>query len=48
MHMAAFQNGWLDKDSVMMESALKPDFKRAGCDAILTYFAKDAALLLNK
>jgi porphobilinogen synthase len=46
MHMAAFQNGWLDKDSVMMESLMC--FKRAGCDAILTYFAKDAALLLNK
>ena len=46
MHMAAFQNGWLDKDSVMMESLMC--FKRAGCDAVLTYFAKDAALLLNK
>ena len=46
MHMAAFQNGWLDKDSVMMESLTC--FKRAGCDAVLTYFAKDAALLLNK
>jgi len=45
MHMAAFQNGWLDKDSVMMESLL--GFKRAGADGILTYFAKDAALLLN-
>jgi porphobilinogen synthase len=44
--MAAFQNGWLDKDSVMMESLMC--FKRAGCDAVLTYFAKDAALLLNK
>jgi porphobilinogen synthase len=46
MHMAAFQNGWLDKDTVMMESLTC--FKRAGCDAVLTYFAKDAALLLNK
>ncbi|MBT3437771.1 MAG: porphobilinogen synthase [Oceanospirillaceae bacterium] len=45
MHMAAFQNGWLDKDSVMLESLL--GFKRAGADGILTYFAKDAALLLN-
>lgn len=46
MHMAAFQNGWLDKDSVMLESLL--GFKRAGADGILTYFAKDAALLLNR
>ena len=45
MQMAAFQNGWLDKDSVMMESLLA--FKRAGADGILTYFAKDAARLLK-
>ncbi|RBP78507.1 porphobilinogen synthase [Marinomonas rhizomae] len=45
MHMAAFQNGWLDKDTVIMESLLV--FKRAGADGILTYFAKDAARLLK-
>ncbi|AEF56050.1 porphobilinogen synthase [Marinomonas posidonica] len=45
MHMAAFEKGWLDKDSVMMESLLA--FKRAGADGILTYFAKDAARLLK-
>jgi porphobilinogen synthase len=45
MHMAAFQNGWLDKDTVMMESLLA--FKRAGADGVLTYFAKDAARLLK-
>ena len=45
MHVAAFQNGWLDKDSVMMESLL--GIKRAGADGILTYFAKDAAILLQ-
>jgi porphobilinogen synthase len=45
MHMAAFQNGWLDKETVMMESLLA--FKRAGADGILTYFAKDAARLLK-
>jgi len=45
MHMAAFQNGWLDQDKVTLESLLA--FKRAGCDGILTYFAKDAARLLN-
>jgi len=46
MHMAAFQNGWLDKDSVMLESLLA--FKRAGADGILTYFARDVAELLNQ
>lgn len=44
MQMAAFQQGWLDKDSVMLESLLA--FKRAGADGVLTYFAKDAARLL--
>jgi len=44
MLRAAAQNGWLDGDSVMMESLL--DFRRAGADAILTYFALDAARLL--
>ncbi len=46
MHMAAIQNGWLDEQAVMMESLLC--IKRAGADAILTYFAKAAALELNK
>ena len=46
MHMAAFQNGWLDERSVMMESLVC--IKRAGCDGILTYFAKRAAQLLNE
>lgn len=46
MHMAAFQNGWLDERSVMMESLLA--FKRAGADGILTYFAKRAAQQMNE
>ncbi|GGO77748.1 delta-aminolevulinic acid dehydratase [Marinobacterium nitratireducens] len=46
MHMAAFQNGWLDERSVMLESLLA--FKRAGADGVLTYFAKRAAQLLNE
>jgi porphobilinogen synthase len=45
MHMAAFANGWLNKEQVMMESLLA--FKRAGADAILSYFAVEAAKLLN-
>ncbi|WP_437438252.1 porphobilinogen synthase [Halomonas caseinilytica] len=44
MHMAAFDNGWLDADAVMLESLMC--FKRAGADGILTYFAKRAARLL--
>lgn len=44
MHMAAAQNGWLDEDAVAMESLLA--IKRAGADAILTYFAKKAAAVL--
>jgi porphobilinogen synthase len=46
MHVAAFERGWLDRDSVIIESLLA--FKRAGADAILTYFAKDAARILGK
>lgn len=45
MHMAAFQNGWLDEKSVTLESLLA--FKRAGADGVLTYFAKRAAQWLN-
>ncbi|AKH68567.1 delta-aminolevulinic acid dehydratase [Spongiibacter sp. IMCC21906] len=45
MHCAAFAQGWLSKDAVMMESLLA--FKRAGADGILSYFAKDVAILLN-
>lgn len=46
MHVAAFQNGWLDKEQVMMESLIA--FKRAGADGILTYFAKDVAKYLAR
>jgi porphobilinogen synthase len=45
MLKAAAQNGWLDHDAVMLESLMA--FKRAGCDGILTYFARDAARLLR-
>jgi porphobilinogen synthase len=45
MHCAAFEKGWLDRESVMLESLLA--FKRAGADGILTYFAKEVAILLN-
>ncbi len=46
MIKAAALNGWVDGDAVMMESLLA--FKRAGADGILTYFARDAARLLQK
>ena len=46
MLKAATLNGWLDHDAVMMESLLA--FKRAGADGVLTYFALDAARLLQK
>ncbi|MES2076166.1 MAG: porphobilinogen synthase [Pseudomonadota bacterium] len=45
MIKAAAQNGWLDHDKVMMEAMLS--FKRAGADAVLTYFALDVARLLK-
>ena len=45
MHKAAFANGWLNEDEVILESLLA--FKRAGADGILTYFAKQAAILLR-
>ena len=46
MHMAAFQNGWLDKDRVALESLMA--IKRAGADGILTYFAKHVGQLLQQ
>jgi porphobilinogen synthase len=46
MHVAAFDQGWLDREAVILESLLA--FKRAGADAILTYFAKEAALVLQR
>ena len=45
MHVAAFEQGWLSKEAVMLESLMA--FKRAGCDGILTYFALDAAKALQ-
>ena len=46
MIKAAAQLGWVDESSVMMESLLS--IKRAGADLILTYFAKEAAQLLQQ
>ncbi|AOE51001.1 porphobilinogen synthase [Kangiella sediminilitoris] len=46
MIKAAAANGWLDEQAIVMESLL--GFKRAGCDGILTYFAKDASRYLSE
>jgi porphobilinogen synthase len=46
MIKAAARLGWLDGERAMMESLIA--IKRAGADMILTYFAKEAATLLNE
>lgn len=46
MVKAAARAGWVDEQNMMME--ILTSIKRAGADIILTYFAKDAARLLNK
>ena len=46
MLKAASINGWLDEQQTVIEALLA--FKRAGADAILTYFAKDVAQWLNQ
>jgi porphobilinogen synthase len=45
MIKAASQKGWLNHDDTMMESLI--GFKRAGANLIATYFAKEAAKILN-
>jgi porphobilinogen synthase len=45
MIMGAIERGWLDGDRVILEALL--DFKRAGADGVLTYFAMDAAKRLK-
>jgi len=45
MHMAAIQNGWLDERNTVLESLTC--IKRAGADAILSYFAKKTAKWLK-
>ncbi len=43
---AASRLGWIDEERIMMEILMS--IKRAGADLILTYFAKEAAKVLNK
>jgi porphobilinogen synthase len=46
MIAGAIERGWLERERAILESLLA--FKRAGAAGILTYFARDAALLLAK
>lgn len=46
MVKAASEKGWIDGEKIMMESLLS--MKRAGADIIITYFAKEAARVLNR
>jgi porphobilinogen synthase len=46
MIKAAAQSGWLDEERVMMETLIA--IRRAGADLILTYFAKAAAVALQR
>jgi porphobilinogen synthase len=46
MIMAAIERGWLDHDKAILESLIC--FRRAGCSAVLSYFAPVAARLLAK
>ena len=45
MIKAASQNGWLEEEKVILESLIS--FRRAGADAILTYFALEVARRLK-
>ncbi len=45
MIKAAAQQGWIDEDAIVLETLTS--MKRAGADLILTYFAKQAARLLQ-
>jgi porphobilinogen synthase len=46
MVKAAAQQGWIDEKTVVLETLLS--MKRAGADLLLTYFAKDVALMLQQ
>ncbi|SMN11541.1 Porphobilinogen synthase [uncultured Candidatus Thioglobus sp.] len=46
MLKAAAQNDWINEEKVVLETLMS--FKRAGADAVLTYYAKQAAIWLKK
>ena len=45
MVKAAARQGWIDEKQVVLETLTS--MKRAGADLILTYFAKQVALMLQ-
>ena len=45
MIMAASSRGWINQDDAILESLIS--FRRAGADAIITYFALEVARLMN-
>lgn len=45
MIKAAAQQGWIDEKAIVMETMMA--FRRAGCDAVLTYYANDVAKWLK-
>ena len=46
MLCASFENGWLDRERTINEVMIC--FKRAGADAILTYFAPEIAAMIHR
>jgi len=46
MVVAAAERGWIDRERVILESLIA--FKRAGADAVLSYFAVEAVRLLQR
>ncbi|MFI5930588.1 porphobilinogen synthase [Actinoplanes sp. NPDC051494] len=46
MVAAAAANGWIDRERTMMETLI--GIRRAGADIVLTYWASEAAALLNQ
>ncbi len=45
MIKAAAEQGWIDEKAIVMETMMA--FRRAGCDAVLTYYAHDVAKWLK-
>ena len=46
MIRAAGRLGWLDEERAMMEALTS--IRRAGADVVITYFARDAARVLER
>jgi porphobilinogen synthase len=46
MLSASFEKGWLDRESTILEAMTC--FKRAGADAVLTYFAPEIAMMIRR